>query len=85
MSGTREERRAALEYGRYGREVAREVAREGCGHLVSYVDPRGGPEGLRLLADEVVTPLRDGFGAWRPVLGAAPQARAHATIVTPHR
>ena len=40
MSGTREERRAALEYGRYGREVAREVAREGCGHLVSYVDPR---------------------------------------------
>jgi alkanesulfonate monooxygenase SsuD/methylene tetrahydromethanopterin reductase-like flavin-dependent oxidoreductase (luciferase family) len=51
-----DDRRAALEYGR-------EVARRGCDHLVLYLDPRAGPEGLRLLADEVAFPLRDEFGA----------------------
>ena len=56
VGGTRDERQAALEYGL-------EVARAGCDHLVFYVDPRGGPEGLRLLADEVATPLRDELGA----------------------
>jgi alkanesulfonate monooxygenase SsuD/methylene tetrahydromethanopterin reductase-like flavin-dependent oxidoreductase (luciferase family) len=50
-----EERRAALDYGR-------DVARRGCDHLVYYLDPRGGPEGLRLLADEVARPLRDEVG-----------------------
>lgn len=32
-------------------------AREGCEHLVLYVDPRVGPAGLRRLADRVVAPL----------------------------
>ncbi len=58
----REERQAALEHGRYAR-YGREVARAGCDHRVFYVDPRGGPEGLRLLADEVAIPLHDEFGA----------------------
>ncbi len=49
-----EDRRAALDYGR-------EVARQGCDHLVLYLDPRSGPEGLRLLADEVARPLRGEF------------------------
>ena len=56
VGSTREERQAALEYGRA-------VARAGCDHLVFYVDPRGGPQDLRLIADEVATPLRDEFGA----------------------
>jgi alkanesulfonate monooxygenase SsuD/methylene tetrahydromethanopterin reductase-like flavin-dependent oxidoreductase (luciferase family) len=51
-----EERRAALEYGR-------EVARQGCEHLVLYFDPRSGPEGLSILVDQVARPLRDEFGA----------------------
>jgi hypothetical protein len=38
------------------------VARQGCDHLVYYLDPRGGPGALRLLADEVARPLRDEFG-----------------------
>jgi len=50
-----EERQAALEYGRA-------VAGEGCDHLVLYLDPRDGPDGLRLLADEVARPLCDEFG-----------------------
>ncbi|MGO9179651.1 MAG: hypothetical protein ACLQBX_18895 [Candidatus Limnocylindrales bacterium] len=50
-----EDRRAALDYGR-------EVARQGCDHLVLVLDPRSGPDGLRLLADEVARPLRDEFG-----------------------
>jgi alkanesulfonate monooxygenase SsuD/methylene tetrahydromethanopterin reductase-like flavin-dependent oxidoreductase (luciferase family) len=51
-----EERRAALDYGL-------DAARRGCDHLIYYLDPRGGPDGLRLLADEVARPLRDEFGA----------------------